>query len=363
MTEMADILRARGPHYMASYGHRMPPSHKRAIEDITLCRTPPMGGNVYWCNPCNDYRYSYHSCKNRNCPKCGNDDATRWLAAQQALLLPVPYFLVTSTLPQQLRPLARSNQKLFYGLLLRLTAQAIQKLALDPQWVGGDIGLVGVVQTWARDMGYHVHTHFIVPAGGISPDGKRWMPAQRTYLMPEKAVAQILRATFRDALKKHPDLFKLVPAHVWHTSWIVNIKPVGKGTSALKYLAPYIFRVAISNKRINRFDGDSVTFSYKNAHDQSRPMTLNTEEFIRRFLQHVLPYRFIKVRYYGFLNPKKRLLLDTIKKLFSLFKADQNIAGPGCLRPVKVRVMHCPKCGSEMVLIYNIKPQRWRAPP
>jgi len=202
MPEMADILRAVAPEYLAKYGERMLPSHKRAINDIILCRTQPLGGKVFRCNPCDEYRNSYHSCKNRSCPKCGNDDATHWLAVQTALLLPVQYFMVTSTLPKELRRVARSNQKLIYGLLLRTTAEAIQKLARDPKWVGGEIGLLGVPQTWKRDMGYHVHTHFIVPGGGVSTDSKHWLPAQRDYLMPERAVAKILRATFRDALKK-----------------------------------------------------------------------------------------------------------------------------------------------------------------
>jgi len=364
MPEMADILRASAPGYMAKYGPRMMASHKRAIRDIILCRTPPMGGKVYRCNPCNDYRYSYHSCRNRNCPKCGNDDTSRWLATQEALLLPVPYFMVTSTLPKELRRLARSNQKLIYGLLLRTTAEAVQKLARDPQWVGGEIGLLGVPQTWRRDMGYHVHAHFIVPAGGVSPDGKRWLPAQRDYLMPERAVAKILRAKFRDALKKHPHLLGLVPKQVWHTDWVVNIKAVGKGKSTLKYLAPYIFRVAISNKHIRRFEEGRVTFSYKDANEQSRQMTLETEEFIRRFLQHVLPYRFVKIRYYDFLSPRKRQMLEAVKELFALFKSHDEKSSPGCYCPAEtLRAMRCPKCGSEMVLINEIKPQRWRAPP
>jgi len=363
MPEMADILRTSAPEYMTKYGRRMVASHKRAIKDIILCRTPPIGGRVYRCNPCGDYRYSYHSCGNRNCPKCGNDDTTRWLAAQQALLLPVPYFMVTSTLPEELRHVARSNQRLVYGLLSRLTAEAIQKLARDPEWVGGEIGLLGVTQTWARDMSYHVHAHFIVPAGGISADGKRWLPAQRDYLMPEKAVAKIMRAKFHDALKKHPDLLKQVPTKVWRTDWVVNIKPVGKGKSALKYIAPYIFRVAISNKRISRFEEGRVTFSYKDSNEQWREMTLEAEEFIRRFMQHVLPLRFVKVRYYGFLSPKKRLLLEAVKELFGLFKAQNEKSGSGCNLATEVRVMRCPKCGSEMVFIKEIKPERWRAPP
>jgi uncharacterized protein (UPF0212 family) len=360
MPEMADILRASSPEYLAKYGDRMLPSHKRAINDIVLCRTPPLGGKTYHCEPCDEYRYSYHSCKNRNCPKCGNDDATRWLAAQNALLLPVQYFMVTSTLPEELRPVARSNQKLIYGLLLRTTAEAIQKLARDPQWVGGEIGLLGVPQTWKRDMGYHVHTHFIVPGGGISTDGKRWLPAQRDYLMPERAVAKILRAKFRDALKK-TDLFSKVPKDLWQRDWIVNIEPVGKGKAALKYLAPYIFRVAISNKRIIRFENQKVTFSYKDSKGKWHTQTLQAEKFISRFLQHVLPKGFVKVRYYGFLSSRKRHLLNSIKELFELAtkKLDADCSNSDT---TAVRVISCPKCGKPMVFVAEINPRRNRSP-
>jgi len=269
MPKLADIFRAAAPEYLAKHGQRMLPSHKRAIEDIILCRTPAMGGRVFRCEPCEVYRYSYHSCKNRSCPKCGNDDATKWLTAQSALLLPVPYFLVTSTLPAELRPVARSNQKLIYGLLLCKTAEAIQKLARDPEWVGGDIGLMGVLQTWQRNMKYHVHAHFIVPGGGLSFDGKRWLPAQRDFLMPCRAVATILRA----------EIFNQVPQKVWHTPWVVDIQPVGKGRSALKYLTPYIFRVAISNKRIVEFADDKVSFVYQDNKGKWHKETLKAEKF------------------------------------------------------------------------------------
>jgi hypothetical protein len=370
MTEMADILRECAPGYLAKYGERMLPSHKRAINDIILCRTSSLGGRVYLCEPCEEYRYSYHSCGNRNDPKCGNEDATRWLIAQKALLLPVQYFMVTSTLPEELRPVARRNQKLIYGLLLRSTAEAIQKLARDPEWVGGEIGLLGVSQTWKRDIGYHVHAHFIVPGGGISADGKRWLPAQRDYLMPERAVAKIFRAKFRDALKKlalssaeGTELFELVPRKVWRRDWVVNIKPVGQGKTALKYLAPYIFRIAISNKRIICFKDNQVIFTYKDAKGKRHSQTLEAEKFISRFLQHVLPYRFVKVRYYGFLSPRKRALLKTIKELFALFTSQKESSGSDCDLTAEVRVMRCPKCGSEMMFVKEIKPERWRAPP
>lgn len=370
MPEAADIFRTCAPEYLAKYGKHILPSHKRAITDIVLCRTRPLGGKTYYCEPCDKYRYSYHSCKNRACPKCGNDDATNWLTAQNALLLPVPYFLVTSTLPAQLRPVARSNQKLIYGLLLRCTAEAIQLLAHDPEWVGGNIGLLGVLQTWKRNMDYHVHAHFIVPGGGLSPDGKHWLPAQRDFLMPGKAVANILRAKCRDALKKlarseaeGADIFERVPQKVWHTDWVVDIEPVGKGRSALKYLAPYIFRIAISNKRIVGFSEDKVSFTYQDNKGKWHKETLAAERFMSRFLQHVLPKHFMKVRYYGFLSSRKRDALEDIKELFDLFKSETQKSSSDCEFATVLRVMRCPRCGSEMVFIKEIKPDRWRAPP
>jgi len=370
MAEMADIFRACGPAYWRKYAEKMLPSHKRAMCDIVLCRTEALGGRCYRCEPCDDYRYSYHSCKNRNCPKCGNDDASKWLTAQKALLLPVQHFLVTSTLPAELRRLARSNQKRIYGLLLRCTAKAIQKLARDPKWVGGEIGLMGVLQTWKRDLCFHVHAHFIVPGGAISPDGQHWLPAQRDFLMPEKAVATILRGKFRDALKKYPELFRQVPSKVWRTDWVVDIEPVGNAKTALKYLAPYIFRIAISNKRIVRFQDGQITFRYQDNKGTWHTPTLEAEKFISRFLQHVLPRRFVKVRYYGFFSPRKRRVLEHVKELFGLFDSEEkNTASGGCLA-AEVRVMRCPRCGEPMVFVCDIKPQKhapglsfqWRPP-
>jgi hypothetical protein len=362
MPELADILRACSPGYLAKYGLRMLPSHKRAARDITLCRTRPMGGKTYFCQPCDEYHYSYHSCKNRSCPKCGNDDATRWLKAQNANLLPVEYFLVTSTLPGELRLVAHKNQKLIYGLLMSTTAAAISKLALDPKFVGGQIGMLGVLQTWKRDMGYHVHTHFIAPGGGVPlPDSKlRWLPTRRQgFLVPEKAVAKILRAKFRDALKKHPEVFSLVPQSVWRKDWVVNIKPVGKGESTLKYLATYIFRIAISNNRIEKFEDGKVTFRYKDNEGNWHRLELGQEEFIIRFLQHVLPHRFVKVRYYGYLSPRKRDQLEGIKELFNGFVSKKKNSASGNLAEGKVRIIPCPKCGKPMLFVMEIKPSKY----
>ncbi len=290
MAEMADIFRACGQAYWAKCGANMLPSQKRAMSDIVRCRTEALGGRCYYCQPCQDYRYSYHSCCNRHCPKCKNDAASNWLTKQAEKLLPVPHFLVTVTMPHELHSLTYRQQKCVYGLLIREAAQAILKLAHDPKFIGGNIGIIAILQTWTRDLCYHPHVHFIVTGGGLSPDGSKWLPAHRDYLMPAKALSRIFRGKFRHALNK-AELLDKVPKGVWRKDWVIDIRPVGKGNTALKYLAPYVFRVAISNRRIVKFWDAQVTFRYqKSGSKHWQVQTLPAERFISRFLMHVLPY-------------------------------------------------------------------------
>jgi hypothetical protein len=199
MLEVADIFRLHGPNYRAKFSTRMLPSHHRAMQDIETCRTPSLGGQLYYCPQCDEQRFSYHSCKNRHCPKCQNDQANEWLEKQQSLLLPVAHFLVTFTLPAELRALARSNQKTIYNLLFRASAQALQQLAQDPRFVGARIGMVGVLHTWTRQLLYHPHVHFIVTGGGLTDDD-RWRPSRKDFLVPVKALSRIFRTKFRDEL-------------------------------------------------------------------------------------------------------------------------------------------------------------------
>src|SRR6266511_989241 len=302
MLEVADIFRLHGPEYRAKFGSRMLPSHRRAMQNIEQCRTAALGGKVYLCEPCHELRYSYHSCKNRHCPKCQNEQANEWLEQQQQLLLPVPHFLVTFTLPAELRAVARSNQKTIYNLLFRASSAALLQLAQDPRLVGARLGMVGVLHTWTRQLLYHPHVHYIVTGGGLTDDG-RWRSSHKDFLVPVKALSPIFRAKFRDGLKQ-TELFSQVNARVWQQDWVVHSEPVGSGQQAFKYLAPYIFRVALSNNRLRKLQDGQVTFAYKeSASDQLKRCTVTAEEFIRRFLQHVLPPRFIQVRYYGLLSP------------------------------------------------------------
>ena len=356
MVEMAEIFRLHGPQYRAKFGDQMPPSHLRAMEAIEHCRTEALGGQIYYCETCHDYQYSYHSCKNRHCPKCQHGSAHAWLHRQQARLLPLPDFLVTLTWPDALRQLARSHQKLFYNLLFRSSAQALQELALDPRFVGGKIGMVGVLHTWTRALHYHPHVHYLVPAGGLAADSGQWLPARNTFLVPVKALSILYRAKLRDALRRTP-VFDLVPPAVWEQDWVVHCEPVGTGAQALQYLAPDIFRVAISNHRILRLEDGRVTFEYQDSQTGALQVcTVTAEEFIRRFLQHVLPDHFVKVRYDGLFGPGNR---DALNKARALLGVERRNGLPEGHLPDAIPQepgMRCPKCASVMQLIDTLRP-------
>jgi hypothetical protein len=358
MVEVAEIFRLHGPQYREKFSDRLLPSHRRAMQDIEQCRTAARGGQVYFCNQCQQPRYSYHSCKNRHCPKCGNDQATAWLQAQQHLLLPTHYFLVTFTLPAGLRSLARSNQRTIYNLLFRAASQALLQLAQDQRFCGGLIGMVGVLHTWTRALLYHPHVHFIVTGGGLSQE-QRWLPARKDFLVPVKALSPIFRAKFREQLRQS-DLFQQVPEQVWQQAWVVHSQPIGSGLAAFKYLAPYIFRVAISNHRIIKLNEGHLTFKYKDsATKQIRFATVSATEFIRRFLQHVLPARFVKVRYYGLLSPAYRQLLAQARQLLSA--STDKLKREALKTTPPSALISCLHCGGPLILLALLAP-RGRAP-
>ena len=296
-----------------------------------------------------------------------------WLERQHDMLLPTRYFLLTFTLPEELRRLARSHQKLFYALLFRASASAAQKLAQDPRFIGGQIGMVGVLHTWGRNLTFHPHVHYLVPAGGLAADGQTWLPARKGFFLPVKALSRIFRAKFRDALR-NTDCFDNIPDAVWTKDWVVHCQPVGSGLGALKYLAPYIFRVAISNNRILKLANGKVTFRFRATHTgKLTTSTLPAQEFIRRFLQHVLPKGFVKVRYYGFLAHGCRKRLAILHQQLRRPSSDSSPAlGSGdtaaCpdVAPSNY-VPLCPSCGRPMRLRSTIRPAdimpRGRCPP
>jgi hypothetical protein len=269
--------------------------------------------------------------------------------------------MVTFTLPQELRTVARSHQKLIYNVLFRTSAAALQQLARDPRFVGGQIGMIGVLQTWTRDMSYHPHVHYLVPGGGVAADGQRWLPAPQNFLVHVKPLSKLFRSKFRTALAK-TDGYDRVPGCVWHKDRVVHCQMVGSGEAALKYLAPYIFRVALSNRRIVKVENDAVTFWYQDSQTKKRRyLTLPAEEFIRRFLQHTLPKGFVKVRYYGLFSPSYRPLLQQLRLWLPC--PQMPVAEPTTPACPSEPHCRCPTCGQPMRHISRLKPQRCRPPP
>jgi hypothetical protein len=366
MPELAGVFRRHGPEYRSKFADRMPPSHLKAMEDIENCRTETMGGHVYLCDRCGEIRYSYHSCKNRHCPKCGNDSTDLWLKTQMDLLLPENYFLITFTLPARLRDLARSNQKPIYDLLFTASAEALKKLAMDSKFLGGRIAMIGVLHTWGRDLSYHPHIHYIVPGGCLSSDN-RWLPSGKKFLVPVKALSTIFRAKIRDGLEKL-GLLGSVDKTTWKKPWVVHSKPVGTAEAALKYLAPYVYRVALSNNRIEHAGDTSVSFRYRQSDSGTlRRMTLTPMEFIRRFLQHVLPDGFHKVRYYGLLSPSNRKTLKLLQNILTTGSVLEAILNPAeSEKPSELQrpaTLLCPHCGSPLMLVKTVSSARTRGPP
>jgi hypothetical protein len=334
----------------------MPASHKKAMAAIESCRTPALGGQLYYCKKCEAERYSYHSCKNRYCPKCQNGQANEWLERQKQLLLNVPYFLVTFTLPSELRRLARSHQKAVYNIFMRVCAQAMLTLTGNPKYLGGLVGIISVLQTWTRDLRYHPHVHMVVCGAGLSADSNQWLRLRYRYLVPNKALAKLVRGKVRAALGEE-NLLGSVPSRVWNQPWVIDLRAVGSGFHALRYLAPYVFRVAISNRRIVALQDDNVTFQFKNSKTkQSKIATLPAEQFIARFLQHVLPHRFIKVRTYGLFHPQKKSLLEKAKLLAGTTKeaqpSEERVSGSQY-----PEVILCPQCKKPMQWIGKLSRQ------
>ncbi len=367
MITLGEIFRRYGPAYREKFGDRMPANHRAVMAAIEQCRTEALGGHVYTCPDCAMVRYCYHSCRNRHCPTCQQGQTQAWLTQQQDLLLPVPYFLVTFTLPAQLRSLARQQQRRIYALLFRSSATALQQLAADPRFLGGQIGMVGVLQTWTRDLRYHPHIHYLVPAGALAPDGASWLGVKSRFLVHVKPLARLFRGKLRAGLRQW-GLEAEVAREVWGKPWVVDCRPVGSGQAALKYLAPYVFRVALSNNRIVGMTNEQVTFRYRDSDTKkTKRCTLPAEQFIARFLQHVLPKGFVKVRYFGLFSPAKRQVLAQVRALLAAEPAcaappvaDEE--APAAVERQEQPIFHCPVCGTVMQITQVLMPLS-RSPP
>jgi putative transposase/transposase-like zinc-binding protein len=353
--ELADIFRRYGNSYRQKYATHMPSNHLKAMRAIERCRTEALGGQVYRCPDCEQVQYSYHSCRNRHGPKCQTENAQRWLEQQQDLLLPVPYFLLTFTVPAGLNAIIRHQQSCLYDLLFKTSAAATQQLAQDPRFLGGRIGMVGVLHTWGRNLAYHPHLHYLVPAGALAADGITWVDARQNFLLPVRALSRLFRGKLQEALRGAA-CYSQIPAKVWQQEWVVHCEAVGSGWGALKYLAPYIFRVAISNNRILKLEHDRVTFRYRATETGAeRLCTLGAEDFIHRFLQHVLPKGFVKVRYYGLFSPGWRKTLTALRQQLNNQSATlptpvENREGqaPSSKIDSPAASHRCPVCGRPM---------------
>jgi Putative transposase/Transposase zinc-binding domain len=371
MPELADVFRQYGGAYLDRFGADLLPSHRRAIDDILHCRTEVLGGHLLQCDHCGQEHYIYHSCRNRSCPKCHRTETEAWLEERRQELLPVPYFHLVFTVPQELREIIRRHQQDLYDILLRAAAQSLMKLAADPHYVGGLIGVLCVLHTWTRTLAYHPHVHCLVPAGGVTADRTEWRPARPTYLVPVHALSQLFRGLFRALVRQErPDL--IIPEVVWTTGWVVYCKPAMQGTEqVLRYLGRYVHRIALTNSRIRSIEDGHVCFRYQDSQDQRwRTMTLPAHEFIRRFLQHVLPQGFHKVRYYGLWSPTHRPLLHHLQLWLTGYTPDPPPASPEPERhstdswcPPLRAGQPCPHCGQGLLVVIRLLPCLQRGPP
>lgn len=366
MPELADIFRRYGTEYITRFGENMLPSHRRATRDIVDCRTEVLGGHVVKCDHCQAVDYAYHSCKNRACPKCHGNDTQRWLEKRRGEILETVYFHVVFTLPAELREIVRAHQKALYDILLRAAASALLKLAADPKYVGAKIGMLAVLHTWTNALLYHPHGHFLVPGVGTTPDGKYRAVSGKKFLVPAKALSPIFRAKFMEMAKDALPEVKL-PAEVWKKDWVVYAKPAVQGSDkVLQYLARYVHRIAITNNRILTIENDQVTFRYKqrrknkgNGQSPLKTMTLPVMQFMARFLQHVPPQGFHKVRYFGIWSPANRdILMGIQQRLQGKNKAEESAgAEPKDNDHAGCQAVRCRFCKQGVMIVVGLIPR------
>ena len=321
--ELADVVRRFAPEYTSQYGQVMMPSQKRALWDIAACCTKELGGRLYGCDDCSETFWRFHCCRNRACPKCHGTQTQQWLEKREAELLPCDYFHTIATAPSELHDVFWREQKYMFGLLMKVSAEAVKELCAKKRHLGALPGILSVLHTWNGELGRHPHVHMLITAGGITKDGEHFEPARGEFLVPVAVLSRKIAAKFRDALQKErPSLFATIPKSVWQREWVSFCRPYGHGNDAvLRYLSRYVFRTAISNARILGMDETHVTFRYKDrSNDTWRTLRLPGVEFLRRFLQHVLPRGFHKVRYFGLWHHSKRDLASRAWLLLILEK-------------------------------------------
>jgi Putative transposase/Transposase zinc-binding domain len=367
----ADVLRRYGHESLDQLGEELLPSHRRAIADLLACRTESLGGHLDHCDHCGREHSVYHSCRNRSCPKCHDHETEAWLEERRQERLPVSYFHVVFTLPHELRALVRRPQKDRYDILLRAAAHALLKLAADPHDGGGLLGVLCVLHTWTPALVSHPHVHCLVPAGGVASDRTPWQPARQTYLVPVRALPTLFRGLFLDLVRQEcPELS--IPAGGWTTEWVVYCKPTVQGTEQVRrYVGRYIYRIALTNNRILSIDDGQVRFRYQDSQrHQWKTMGLPAQEFIRRFLQHVLPQGFHKVRYDGLWSPANRALVHRVqlgragRAPTPSPAAPEPVTCPDDSGPPPLRAgQTCPHCGHGILVWIRTIPRLQRGPP
>lgn len=324
--EVADVFRKYGEEYRIKYGSQMSLEQCRVMRAIETCRTPALGGHVNECDSCGHQLISYNSCRNRHCPKCQSLAKAEWLQARQAELLPVEYYHLVFTLPDLLRPIALQNKSVFHSILFQSVSQTLLSIASDPAHLGATIGFVAVLHTWGQNLMYHPHVHCVVPGGGLAPHGQDWITCRAGFFLPVRVLSRLYRRLFLEALEKafdqgelqfqgsiqplsSPQAFEKLLQSCRKMEWVVYSKPPFDGPQrVLDYLGRYTHRIAISNHRLVSMDNGQVSFTYRDYQDghARKTMTLEAEEFIRRFLLHVLPDGFVRIRYYGLLANRHR---------------------------------------------------------
>jgi hypothetical protein len=363
------LLRQEAPAYLERFGAALPPRQREVLAKLLACRTPALGGELFACPACGTFHYAYHSCNDCHCPLCGQTDAEQWLADHTALLLPTPYFLVTFTVPEPLRAWLRSHPAVGLDLLFATSAQALQELAANPRRLGASLGLLGVLHTWSRTLIYHPHVHYLVPAGGLSLDQREWIPSRPKFLVHVHPLADHFRTRFRQGLEREaPEALATLPNRVWKTRWVVHCQPAGSGEHALRYLSRYVFKTATGNRPLELRPDGRVRWPYRDSTTvRAAHLDLEPGELVRRFLQHVLPAGFHRVRRFGWLHPAARAKLNRVRALLHqaplLTEAeraawqppDEALEPPEPLPPPE-RTPLCPRCQRPMTRIGSWRP-------
>jgi hypothetical protein len=369
--EVADIVRAAGNSFWEKYGSHLAWPHRKVLDAIVRCRTAALGAHLDQCVRCGHQAISYNSCRNRHCPRCQANARARWLAARSAELLPVPYFHIVFTLPHEFSALILQNKRLLYDLLFRTSAATLLEAARDPRYFGAEIGFLGVLHSWGQNLEHHPHIHYIVPAGGLSPDGSRWIDSSSRFFLPVKALSKTFRDKFCDQLEElfehnslqlrgslqqlaSPDTFSHFLWQLSHKDWVVYAKPpFGGAEHVLNYLARYTHRIAISNHRLVACEDQRVSFRWKDyAHgSKNKIMTVAAHEFLRRYLLHVLPKGLVRIRHFGlFANRSRAASLERCRSLLAAEpRLDPSVTADS--QPP------CPICSGPMRIVQRITPQ------